>query len=746
MSEHARQPVYVFEGFRLDAQRRVLHGADGQPIPLTPRLFDTLLYFVERAGQLLTKEQLLEALWPNVVVEEHNLNKTVSELRRVLGEKAGEHRFIVTKSGRGYRFVADVAIAARPVAEGLRLEAAASDTSATPVPSVGSAESALGVPRRRRYTLSVAATLIVVVIGAGAAIVGNRAFGPAEPQLRLTPWSAPQKGGQRSLVWSPDGRATAFLARGRIGEPFQLYVRSLDEPAPRLIASRPGRGIDAVARWTNAGKIVYWDEAGFWSVSPVGAPSEHIANVDFNRFVAYGPSSADVTPDGSVLATIGRTLDGEVGIWTATLPGAKFERYEPGPLAAQAIHNPPSLRFSPDGRQLLLFWNAGPERGVEVWLMPFPADANRPARRVLERLPLAVLGPQFSWLPDNRHIVVATGPTADARRRLYIADTDSGAFRPFSSGPADQTLPAVSPDGERLVFTEFKDDFDILTLDLHTGDVTVLIATERAETMPAWAAAKDALVWVTDINGGPEIWLREPSQPDRPLVTARHFSDETQFLVGPALSPDGARVIYQRVTDGGSKSHLWMSAVGGGPPQRVTNAEAIELAGAWSPDGRWYVYRTVDGGLRTLKVSTTGLAEPRTLSADPKEGNWLLAWSPDGEWILDLNRGVLLSADGESTRALGVENRACAFASTDLLYCFRRPRSDGGLFQLVATDFDGNVVRDIGAVAPENLPGANVGPGLRLSPTFDGKGLTYSVRRSEENLWLMEGLATVDLP
>jgi dipeptidyl aminopeptidase/acylaminoacyl peptidase len=492
---------------------------------------------------------------------------------------------------------------------------------------------------------------------------------------------------------------------------------------------------------------VYWDDAGFWSVSPVGAPPEHLATVDFDRYVAHGPGSADVTPDGSAIATIGRALDGEIGIWTATLPGATFERYEPGPLAAQAIHNPPSLRFSPDGRQLLLFWNAGPERGEEVWLMPFPPDANRPARRVLDRLPLALHGPQVSWLPDNRRIVVATGATPDARRGLYIADTESGAFRQFSSGPADQNVPAVSPDGERVAFTEFKEDFDIVTVDLQTAAVTVSIATGRAETMPAWAAAKDALVWVTDINGGPEIWLREPSRPDRPLVTARDFpTSDTQFLVGPALSPDGARLIYQRVAGGGSESYLWMSAVAAGsPPQRVTNADAIELAGAWSPDGNWYVYRTVDGGFRTLKVSTAGLAEPQTLFIDPREGNWLLAWSPDSEWILDLNRGVLLSADGESTRALGRDNRACAFAPTDLLYCFRPRRSDG-LFPLVATDFDGNDVRTIGALGPEHMPAANVGPGMRLSPTFDGKGLTYSVRRSEENLWLMEGLATVPLP
>ena len=260
-------------------------------------------------------------------------------------------------------------------------------------------------------------------------------------------------------------------------------------------------------------------------------------------------------------------------------------RREVRAVRARAIgsagHPQPALAaFSPDGRQLLLFWNAGPGRGEEVWLMPFPPDANHPARRVLEHLPLGLHGPQFSWLPDNRHIVVATGAAADSRRGLYLADTDSGAFRQFSSGPADQNLPAVSPDGERLVFTEFKEDFDIVTVDLQTANVTVPIATERAETMPAWAAAKDALVWVTDINGGPEIWLRGPSRPDRPLVIGARLSDQRNKFAGRARAVARRRPRHhRRVARGGSESYLWMSAVGGGPPQRVTNAEAIRARG-----------------------------------------------------------------------------------------------------------------------------------------------------------------------
>ena len=88
--------------------RRLLFGADGEPIPLKPKVFDTLLYLVERPGVLVDKQALLEAVWPHVVVEENNLNKAISTLAPVFGETRDEHRFIVTEPGRGYRFVASV--------------------------------------------------------------------------------------------------------------------------------------------------------------------------------------------------------------------------------------------------------------------------------------------------------------------------------------------------------------------------------------------------------------------------------------------------------------------------------------------------------------------------------------------------------------------------------------------------------------------------------------------------------------
>src|SRR4029077_8529655 len=94
-------------GFRIEARKRLLWNCD-EPLALTPKVFDTLFYLVKNAGKTIDKDELMAAIWPDTVVEENNLNKNISALRQLLGEKPGEHRFIATVPGKGYRFVASV--------------------------------------------------------------------------------------------------------------------------------------------------------------------------------------------------------------------------------------------------------------------------------------------------------------------------------------------------------------------------------------------------------------------------------------------------------------------------------------------------------------------------------------------------------------------------------------------------------------------------------------------------------------
>jgi TolB-like protein/Tfp pilus assembly protein PilF len=112
-------PVYGFGAFLLDAGKRLLSGHDGKPVSLTPKAYDTLVFLVERAGAVVNKDELMQAIWPGTAVEENNLTQNISLLRRALGEERGEHRFISTIPGRGYQFIAPVSIAPAKVAASL---------------------------------------------------------------------------------------------------------------------------------------------------------------------------------------------------------------------------------------------------------------------------------------------------------------------------------------------------------------------------------------------------------------------------------------------------------------------------------------------------------------------------------------------------------------------------------------------------------------------------------------------------
>src|SRR6266446_1968578 len=99
--------IYEFGPFRVDALRRLLL-REGNQVPLSAKAFEILLVLLEEKGRLVDKDELMRRVWPDAVVEENNLTVNISALRKSLGERPREHRYLVTVSGRGYQFVADV--------------------------------------------------------------------------------------------------------------------------------------------------------------------------------------------------------------------------------------------------------------------------------------------------------------------------------------------------------------------------------------------------------------------------------------------------------------------------------------------------------------------------------------------------------------------------------------------------------------------------------------------------------------
>src|SRR5215203_1145824 len=98
---------FSFDEYELNSETRLLRKR-GEIVSLNPKAFDLLLVLVENHEKILSKNELLDLVWPDQFVEENNLTVHVAALRKALGEKKDEHRFIVTLPGRGYTFVAEV--------------------------------------------------------------------------------------------------------------------------------------------------------------------------------------------------------------------------------------------------------------------------------------------------------------------------------------------------------------------------------------------------------------------------------------------------------------------------------------------------------------------------------------------------------------------------------------------------------------------------------------------------------------
>src|ERR1700757_2499891 len=101
--------LYRFGPFVLDSRKRTLSRADS-PVFLTPKAFDVLLFLVQNPNRLVTKEELLRAVWGDTFVEDGNLTQYISHLRKALEDNSEDNRLIVTIARRGYQFAGEVVV------------------------------------------------------------------------------------------------------------------------------------------------------------------------------------------------------------------------------------------------------------------------------------------------------------------------------------------------------------------------------------------------------------------------------------------------------------------------------------------------------------------------------------------------------------------------------------------------------------------------------------------------------------
>jgi TolB protein len=457
--------------------------------------------------------------------------------------------------------------------------------------------------------------------------------------------------------------------------------------------------------------------------------------------VVPGAVAFDISKDGQTLAmwrgSQGNGNGSRFSVWISSPPGAEPVEYKPAPFAVQTRFTPVFLRFSPDGKRLFLSMYS--DGGAETWLLPFPA--NEP-RRVFAKIPWN-RPVAASWMPDSRRLVLSGNPAPTVNEQLWLADVESETMTRILALPeAGQATPSVSPDGQRILFSQVNRDRDIVELPLDGSAPRTILSTALPEFGPSWSPKGDQFAFVTQRNGTDELWVRSAEGNwDRPVVTAKEFPT-LQSLLSPIFSPDGARIAYTAlVAGGGRRRSLSISPVGGGTPTIISDG----YAATWSPTGATiaFLWLRPDGSIPIATVQI-GSDDPPVQLIEPLPGLGAPEWSPSGKWIaVPSGRGVeLTSPDGKEKKIWpGLNGAALAWSrDSKTIYglTFQSPQPALSAMD-VAT---GNLrkIADYDLSFQPLLENTYTGS-VRLSLSPDEKSVVTATATNQADLWILDGFA-----
>lgn len=601
-------PSYTFGPFRLDVGARTLE-RDGAAVPLLPKSFDALLVLVRNSGRLLEKDFLLAEIWPDTHVEENNLARAVSDIRKALGEGPKDQHYVVTVARRGYRFAAPVTTIAPPPTPlpDARVEVAP-EIATTRVPEALSGRRA---PFRTAATW-VAVVFVTAAIGAGVMWMLTPAVPAPVTRLSFTlPQAQSLSSGDRSVAAiAPDGTQVAYVAA-----PAAIYLRSM-----AALESHPIRGTEGLG---NLGEPVF---------SPDGQSIVFHASGD--------QTLKTIRVDGGVAVTLCRAVFPYGVSWGANgilfvEPGKGVMRVAPAGGEPQVLirldagEAAQSPQFLPDGQHVLFTLAKGhsPDRWDRAAVV-VQNVATGQRTTVLEG------GSDARYVPTGHLVYALTGnlfAIAFDVARLRTSGAAVPVVEGVRRGAADTTGTAqfsVALNGSLMyVPGPLSGRFDLGLTDIK-GTVEPLHLPPDSYEAPRVSPDGGRVAFGTDDGREAAVWIYELS--GRAPLRKLTFGGNNRY---PTWSPDGTRVTFQSDRDGDAA--VFWQPLSGGAVERLTTPRPGEShePEAWSPDGRVLLFSIAtarDVSLWTLTLPSRIAAPFNAVRSSTRTG---AVFSNDGRWV-----------------------------------------------------------------------------------------------------------------
>lgn len=693
--------IYRFGGFELEPERRSLRSiATAKPVALTAKSFDVLVYLIEHRGHLIEKQELLDAVWPNVIVEEANLPQTISVLRRALGEDRKAHEYIATIPGRGYQFVAAVEIAEpqpgtsanEPGAE-LALHGASGALARSPraTPRAVAARASW----QRVYLL--AAGLVGAVLAGSVVFTLTRPGPLPRPVSRYfvtPPATAPLANiGGVDLEISPDGTRLAYFSHDAKSDGITLYLRDLAELDARVVPGSEGtdpRGGPGHPFFSDDGKwIGFWSPGqGIMRMAVTGGPALNMLDGPTGFFGAawaaddmlifssgYGLFRASARGGGTPeLLTGAAEPGGAIYVAPRLLPGARavlFTLIE-GNSERVAVLDLETLegRILIEDGQNASYAATGHivfARGTTLLAQPFDVE-----RLVITGKPGAVLhgvrnpgantAADYALSATGTLAYVPAGVAATATGTLVWVDRNGNITEQVVGEPVESPRePRLSPDSLRLVVTTGPfDDGDLWIYDLG-GRLPILLTEAGDNRFAAWSPDGVQVAFTSNRRGSYDLYIApaDGSVVDPPPLRPHGLN------AAPAVwSAEGDLIL----TRGGASNSVDIVATRVEPDSEVRDVAATtspEFNPALSPNGRWLAFASDRTGRSEVWVKRYPDGVPVRVSRD---GGVEPRWSGDGREIFYLqgNAMMAVAVAGEADAELSFRTAVELFAEPSL--------------------------------------------------------------------------------
>jgi Tol biopolymer transport system component/DNA-binding winged helix-turn-helix (wHTH) protein len=602
------QNLYEFSGFRLDTRERTLR-SDGQIVPLQPKTIDVLCVLVVRAGEVVTKAELMEAVWADSFVEESNLTQSVYTLRRTLGADSAGHQLIETLPRRGYRFAAPVKIVRRPLAA---------------VPRSFS--------RSKRIAFALAVALLVLVPAAifTAYRLSAKKTDTSSPVEKVDLQKLTFSGTVSFPVIAPDGRSFAYSSVDG------LYLQDIGSSGS-IRLEIAGHKVFGNVQFAPDGEHIYFRDAvradrggNVFRVSRLGGTAQKVTDNAWST-PGFSPDGKRIAfirffPERSEFSLIDRDLDSgeERVVLSRTQPNNLLRLIFPA--------------WSPDSKKVAIVEQSAQPRGGSHLLVVEMASG----------IAQTIETPRFSqieqpvWHPGTGNLYLAAREN-NRFFQLWRISFPGGEIKRITNDLNIYRYISLSADGKNLLArqgTSYSHLWTASTEDLaNPKQLTTGNLKRDGSDGLAWTPAGE-IVYTSRITGAVDIWSVKPADGSKHQLTDKAGSNNES----PFVSADGRHIFFNSNRDG--VRHVWrMDANGGSPTQLTSNEKEHDLWPNVSPDGQWlyYLQKSTGGSIifrRSIADNTTeALTEPGKISPDSS-----LTISPDGRYLAF---GLAIGKEGE---------------------------------------------------------------------------------------------------